>query len=121
MKKTALFVGTLAGIALAVGVARASAPPVGKLPIARIITQQAPRGSLVSLALPKATAGSVWRVARAYDGQVATEVEEHTLKTSVVVVFRATGSGRTAITYALTPSVTSSRALRAITMDLRVG
>ena len=117
MKRIALIVVAEIVIALAASSAQASAPPVGKLPTAKVISQQAPRGTLVSLALPKSTRGSVWRVARAYDNHIATVVEEHTLKTSTVIIFRAVASGRTAITYALTPSATSSRVLRAIRLN----
>jgi hypothetical protein len=120
MKRIALIVVAGVGIALAASSAQASAPPVGKLPTAKVISQPAPRGTLVSLALPKSTGGSVWRVARAYDSHIATEVEQHMLSTSTVIIFRAVASGRTAITYALTPSATSPRVLRAIRLDLLV-
>lgn len=100
--------------------ARASAPPVGKLPVAKVVHQTVRRGSLVAVALPAPAHGDVWRIARTFDARVASEVEERTLRTSIVVVFRAKSPGRTSIVYALTAGETSSRALKAITLDLRV-
>jgi hypothetical protein len=120
MKRIVCILVVGAVISIVASPANAGAPPVGKLTEAKVITQHAPRGSLVSLALPKSRGGAVWRVARTYDGHVATEVEEHTLRSSVVIVFRAVASGHTTITYALTPSATSPRALRAVTLDLLV-
>jgi hypothetical protein len=103
------------------GTASATAPPVGKLPTAQVVRQDVRRGSLVALALPATKAGTVWRVARPFDGHVAAEVEERTLRSSIVIVFRAGAPGHTRIVYALTAGETSSKALRAIVLDVRVG
>jgi hypothetical protein len=100
--------------------ASASAPPVGTLPTAQVVHQDVRQGALVAIALPPSKKGTVWRVARAFDGHVAGEVEERTLRSSIVVVFKAAAAGRTRISYALTAGETSSKALRAITLDLRV-
>lgn len=101
-------------------VAEASAPPVGKLPPGTVVHQTVRHGSFVALALPAAKHGKVWRVARPFDARVATEVEERTLRSSIVVVYRAKLPGRISIVYALTAGETSTRALQAIRLDLRV-
>lgn len=106
--------------ALVAGTARASAPPVGPLPKAAVVHQTVRHGTLVALALPAAKAGLTWRVARAFDARVTTEVEERTLRSSIVVVFRARAAGRTRVTFALTAGEQSPRALKAVTLDLVV-
>jgi hypothetical protein len=119
MKYVSAAVVTIAAV-LAAGTARASAPPVGPLPKAAVVHQTVRHGSLVAVALPAAAAGRTWRVARAFDARVVTEVEEHTLRSSIVVVFRTHATGRTKITFALTQGEQSPRALKAITLDLLV-
>lgn len=109
-----------AAAALGAGTARASAPPVGPLPKGTVVQQTVRHGGLVAVALPAARPGMTWRVARAFDARVATEVEERTLRSSIVVVFRAHARGRTKIVFALTRGEQSPRALKAITLDLRV-
>ncbi|HZP72491.1 MAG TPA: hypothetical protein VFA97_03835 [Gaiellaceae bacterium] len=119
MRVLAVGVALVALIVLG-GVAEASAPPVGKLPAAKIVQQTVRHGTLVALALPAPKHGNVWRVARPFNAHVATEVEERTLKSSIVVVYRAKSPGRTSIVYALTAGEPSSRALQALRLELRV-
>jgi hypothetical protein len=98
-------VSTLAALAVvAVPAAQASAGPVGPLPKGPVTTVSVKKGELVAVALPSAAASSglVWRVARAFDGKVVSEVTEGDLNADVVIVFRAVGVGKTSIVYALT-------------------
>ena len=60
------------------------------------------RGSLVSVAGPKRPGGYVWRIARAYNGHVLREVTEGDIGSTVVIVFRAVGRGRTTVVLAET-------------------
>lgn len=119
MRFVSVSVVTIAA-ALVAGTARASAPPVGPLPKGTVVQQTVRHGALVAVALPAAKTGMTWRIARAFDARVATEVEERTLRSSIVVVFRTHARGRTKIVYALTRGEQSRRALKAITLDLRV-
>ena len=75
MLKTLLLTvaGAAAALAAAVG-AGATAPPVGPLPPgpkAIVVTHV---GELVAVALPHRSGGRVWRVARAFDGKVLSQV-----------------------------------------------
>lgn len=101
-------------LALAAPAAQASAGPVGALPKGPVTTISVKKGELVAVALPSAAAstGLVWRVARAYNGKVVSEVTEGDLKTDVVIVYKAVGVGKTSIVYALTKgeSATAKRA-----------
>lgn len=106
--------------ALVAATARASAPPVGPLPKAALVQQTVRHGALAAVALPAAGRGMTWRIARAFDARVASEVEERTLRSSIVVVFRTHARGRTRIVFALTRGERSPRALKAIALDLRV-
>jgi hypothetical protein len=56
----------------------------------------------VSVALPHRSGGRVWRIARAFNGKIVTELTEGALGTVVVLVFRAVGHGSTTLTFALT-------------------
>jgi hypothetical protein len=90
--------------ALAAPAALASAGPVGALPKGPVTTISVKKGELVAVALPSAAAstGLVWRVARAYNGNVVSEVTEGDLRADVVIVYKAVGVGKTSIVYALT-------------------
>jgi hypothetical protein len=90
--------------ALAASNAQASAGPVGALPKGPVTAISVKKGELVAVALPSAAAstGLVWRVARAYNGKVVSEVTEGDLKADVVIVYKAVGVGKTSIVYALT-------------------
>jgi hypothetical protein len=122
MKKVALVGVTSLALAFAfsASASRATAPPVGPLPASQVLQQNVPSGTLFALALPATKRGTVWRVARSFDGHVAAELEERTLKSSTVIVLRALAPGKTSIVYALTKGDASPRALRAITLQLKV-
>ena len=98
----------------------ASAPPVGPLPRGPVTAISVQRGQLFAVALPKPARGRVWRVARAYDANVVTEVSEGVQRGNIVVVYRALHPGRTTISYALTRGETS-KALQARTFKVGVG
>jgi hypothetical protein len=99
--------GALVTALVLVASAAASAPPVGRLPAGptQHITTQ--RGQLVAIALPHAANGRVWRLARAVNPKVATEVSEADVGANVVVVYRATGRGSVTISYGLTRGETA--------------
>jgi hypothetical protein len=79
----------------------AAATPVGPLPKGPTTAISAQRGTLVSVALP-VRAGKSWRVARAYNPRIVTEVTEATVGKQVVLVYRAVGSGTTRLVFGLT-------------------
>ncbi len=84
-----------------------TAPPVGPLPsgpISRISTQ---KGQLVAVALPRRSAGRVWRVARSFDAKIVRQVSEADVGPSIVLVFRATGKGTVTISFGLTRGETA--------------
>jgi hypothetical protein len=96
---------TLAALVLIAAPAlQASAGPVGPIPKGAVTTISATKGELISIALPRAPAsgGLVWRVARAYNGKVVSEVTEGDLGSNVVIVYKALAAGKTTIIYALT-------------------
>jgi hypothetical protein len=113
----------VASTALLTGIARADSTPVGPLPQGPVQTISAKRGQLVALALPKpsSSGGLVWRVARAYDAAVVRQTEEADVGDStIVVVFKATGSGRTSVIFAQTRGDTGTRALKALRFRITV-
>ena len=87
--------------------ALAAAPPVGPLPSGSTSTISTQKGQLVAVALPHRPGGRVWRVARAFDGNVLKEVTEGDLGAQVVIVFRAAGAGTTTVVFALTRGETA--------------
>jgi hypothetical protein len=105
MKRLARGGAILAALAaVAAPAAQASAGPVGAIPKGAVATVSVKKGELVSVALPSAAASSglVWRLARALNDKVVTEVTEGNLGRSVVIVFKAVGPGKASIVYALT-------------------
>ena len=116
--RAVLMLSVVAGV-IAVA-ATASAPPVGPLPRGPVAAISVQHGELFAIALPKPSAGRVWRIARAYNAKVATEVSEGVQQGNIVIVFRAVHAGRTTITYALTRGETS-KALQARTFKVGVG
>lgn len=104
LRRTAVVV--LAVLALAAP-ARASAPPVGPLPAGPTQTIRTQKGQLVSFALPHRAGGKVWRIARPFDSRVVQQVAEADVGASVVLVFRATGAGTTAVSFGLTRGETA--------------
>jgi hypothetical protein len=116
----------VAGLALAASaviageVAQASAPPVGPLPRGQVTVLRTTTGSLIAVALPSVQKGYVWRLARRVDPAVAVEVSEGSIDRHVVVLFKARGRGKTAITFGLTRGETS-KAVHAVVYSLTVG
>jgi hypothetical protein len=102
-------------IALAEG--RADSTPTGVLSEGPVSTVKTQRGRLVAVALPRPTpsSGLVWRIARQVDASVVRELDEVDTASSVVVVFKVVGVGRTSIVFALTRGDTSPKALRSDT------
>ena len=109
---------TLALPALATATSE-TAPPVGPLPKGPVTNVSTPRGTLVSVALPR-QAGRVWRLARPVSPKVLRQVSEADVGSSVVVVFRAVGRGRATIVFAQTRGESSPKALRAVRHVVRV-
>jgi len=96
-----------AALAGGAGATRHSAPPVGPLPAGPTSTIQTQKGELVAVALPSRSGGKVWRVARAFDSKVLQQVSEANVGSSVALVFKAKGSGSTALVFALTKGETA--------------
>jgi hypothetical protein len=92
-------------------VALADSVPIGPLPAGPVATIEVQHGELVALALPRHNAGRVWRVARPVNANVLREVSEANVGSSVVLVFRARGTGRATVALALTRGDTSTKAL----------
>ena len=99
--------------------------PIGPLPAssADVSTVSTHRGLLVSVALPHqaASSGLVWRLARPVDSGVLRQVSEADVGANVVIVFRVVGKGRTSVVFALTRGDASSKAVRAVASNVRVG
>ena len=111
----------LSGFALLIsaGASRADSTPVGALPPGPITTTTTKPGLLVAVALPHASSGLVWRIARRYNANVVKQVSEADVDTAVVLVFKAVGRGQTSIVFALTKGDTSSKAVKSATYKIR--
>jgi hypothetical protein len=94
-------------VAATTSLARADAPPVGPLPAGAAATISTQKGQFVAVALPHRAGGRVWRIARAFNGQVVNEVSEADVGANVVLVFRATGAGTTTLVFGLTKGETA--------------
>ena len=114
-----LLVALALGLAFA-GTAAATAPPVGPLPKARVTVLKTTRGSYFSVTVPVRGGGYVWRIARPYNPRVVGQVAEADVAQTIVLVFRATGRGRTSIIVAETKGETA-KAYRAVRYDVTVG
>ena len=98
--------------------ANAASTPVGPLPKGPTTTITVSKGSLVSIALPS-RAGKSWRFAgRVVPAQLA-QVGEADVGPSVVVVYRAKGSGVAVVRYGLTRGDTA-KAYASATFRIRV-
>jgi hypothetical protein len=97
----------IAATAAFVSVGRADSPPVGALPSGPTSTIQTQKGQLIAFALPRRSGGRVWRIARRFDAAVVRQVSEGDVGASVVLVFKATGSGTTTVAFGLTRGETS--------------
>src|SRR5262245_41912338 len=93
--------GAVLAAALA-GTSAADAPTVGPLPAGPVSKIQTTRGELVAFALPHRANGRVWRVARPVDPKILRQVSEADVGEQVVLIFKATGRGRTTAVFALT-------------------
>jgi hypothetical protein len=105
--------------AFVVAGARASAPPVGPLPAGThsIVTTKA--GELVAVALPHRSGGRAWRIARAFDSRLVTEVSEADVGSNVVLVFKTHRAGNVTLTFALTRGETA-KAFEAKTFEVHI-
>jgi hypothetical protein len=111
----------LAGAILALTLtvqASASAPPVGPLPKGPVTSISTAKGSLVSVALPSRV-GKSWRLARIVNARVLVEVTEANVGASVVIVYRAVGTGSVSVRYGLTRGETA-KAYASATFNVRV-
>ena len=84
------------------GNASASAPPIGPLPAGPTSLIHTQPGQLVAVALPRRAGGRAWRIARSIDGQRLRQVSEADVGSSVVLVFRAHGTGTATVAFGLT-------------------
>jgi len=103
--------------------AHADSTPVGPLPAGPVQTIKVKKGQLVALALPRPSrsSGLVWRVARAYDAEVVQQTEEADVgDSSIVVVFKATGTGRTTVYFAQTRGDAGTQALKVLRFKITV-
>ena len=102
--------------------AAADSTPIGPLPAGPVTNVSTSSGSLVAVAVPrqKTSTGLVWRVARPVRAQVVRQVSEADVGSSVVLVFRAVGSGNASIVLALTRGDSSGKAVRSVTYRVRV-
>ncbi len=80
----------------------ADSTPVGALPSGPTSTIQTQKGQLIAVALPHRTNGRVWRIARKIDVRVLRQVSEADVGNSVVLVFKATGTGSATVSFGLT-------------------
>ena len=104
----ALTVAGVVFVAVALtAVATASAPPVGALPAGPTSVIQTQKGELVAVSLPARSNGRVWRIARAFNGNVVAEVGEADVAKTVVLVFKAKAAGTTTIAFGLTKGETA--------------
>ena len=115
---TAVAVAALA--AVGVGASDADSPPVGPLPSGPVSSITSQKGELVAVALPQHSGGLVWRIARAFDGNVVQEVNEAEAGGNVIIVFKATGTGTTSIRFGLTQGE-RQKAYQSRRFDIHIG
>jgi hypothetical protein len=118
---TAAAVAIAAAGAFGAAAAPADSTPIGPLPEGPVTHVQTTRGSLVAVALPrqKEARGLVWRVARPVNARILRQLSEADVGPSVVLVFRAIGTGRASVRIALTRGESSGKAVRAVTYHVR--
>jgi hypothetical protein len=112
------FAALVIAVALQVVVAaRADSMPIGPLPPGPVSTITTRPNQLVAVALPHASkaSGLTWRLARRYDSHVVRQISEADVDTTVVVVFKVIGRGKTSLIFALTRGDRSSEAVKAAT------
>ena len=117
-----MLIASFVAIASGAGAAGALADssPIGALPSGPVTSIKAPHGELVAIALPRRSAGRVWRIARPFDGNVLRQVSEADVGSSIVLVFRTGRSGSTTVSLALTKGDTSTKALESRRFLVRV-
>jgi hypothetical protein len=121
VKRTLILGCTIVALAVAeAAVALADSTPIGALPAGPTSTIDVQHRELVAVALPQRSGGRVWRIARAFDSRVVTEVSEANVRGSVVLLFRAKSTGRTTLSVALTNGDTSSKALESRVFTIHV-
>jgi hypothetical protein len=87
--------------------ARTDSTPVGPLPAGPVSTFTTHKGELVAVALPARAGGRVWRIARPFNARVVRQIGEGDVGNTVVLTFRATGSGTTTVAFGLTRGETA--------------
>jgi len=97
----------VAAFATLAGVSLADSTPVGTLPSGPTTTIQTQKGQLIAIALPHRTNGRVWRIARNVDVRVLRQISEADVGNSVVLVFKATGTGSATVSFGLTQGETA--------------
>jgi hypothetical protein len=99
---------------------RAGSAPVGPLHGGTVSTVKTQRGLLVAVALPRPnpSTGLVWRIARSVDGKIVRQLDETETASSVVLVFRVVGYGKTSVVFALTRGEASPKALSSHTTKI---
>ena len=119
--KSAAVVVCAAGVAGSIaGSGFADSTPVGPLPAGPSSAITTAKGELVSLALPARGSGRVWRIAQLPDSRILRQVGEGQVGKNVVLVFKSYAPGTTRISVALTAGETSSKALEARRLTVRV-
>ncbi|MFL5955074.1 MAG: hypothetical protein ACJ76I_13310 [Gaiellaceae bacterium] len=108
---------TLAAAPLA---APTSATPIGPLPSGPTSVIQTQKGELVAVSLPNRANGRVWRIARAFNAGVIAQVGEADVGTTVVLVFKATGTGTTTLSFGLTRGDTGRKAFESRRFQVHV-
>jgi hypothetical protein len=117
-RTAAVIAAALVGASVAAG-AHASAPPVGPLPAGphTIVTTKV--GELVAVALPHRSGGRAWRIARAFDSRLVTEVSEADVGSNVVLVFKTHRAGTVTLSFALTRGE-AAKAYEAKTFEVHI-
>ena len=117
-RTAAVIAAALVGASVVAG-ARASAPPVGPLPAGphSIVTTKV--GELVAVALPHRSGGRAWRIARAFDSRLVTEVSEADVGSNVVLVFKTHRAGTVTLSFALTRGE-AAKAYEAKTFEVHI-
>ena len=125
IRRTLPVVAALGALSAASALGATSAPadstPIGPLPNDPVTNVETARGSLVAVALPRQNpvTGLVWRIARPVNTRILRQLSEADVGPSVVLVFRATGTGTATVRLALTRGESSGKAVRAVTYHVR--
>lgn len=98
----------------------ADSTPVGPLPAGPVATIKTEPNQLVAVALPRSStsSGLVWRIARPYKTTVLRQISEADVAANVVLVFKVSGRGTTALVFALTRGDSSAKAVKSATQTV---